>query len=624
MSAQASSFTPAPAHVFITDRETRRVKQHHQWLQHVINRMTGRMGFPDKAARCVAGLHGLLNGREKFPALVAHKYAARQFNYAGEESNTDVFMRRFLDALKDAEIKAGRKCFEIERANGVTTIITTYHHDYIGEAALWALTEAQASDAWKANPAKAITDELIDHAIAKLPVRTPPDPRDTSEGPSITDAAIIKGLWTKTDTFAEAAMRTVAKAGGDPLAALEEAHRRQRRIAVEVRREQLERDRRAKDEEFYATVDWLADTHTDTDGKNISDNSKKFSTAADHLSDADHQTICLMPSPQTPENQQVNFDADENSDSLHITCALTSEAEGDSPKLLEALASVAEGIPVLVVWGVADGMCDCPLGSECRSSGKHPCPRFSPNGVHSATLDAAKVRMWYAKDPRINFGQQMGGERNIVCVDIDPRNGGSESYFDLIEHYGEEAFPATREKTTGGGGWHKLYRLSKTITDNGELKAKLAPGIDVKGAGGMILAAHSDHVSGRAYGPDNGLEIELAPAWMEERIIKAVADERAPEPIRFQADKGRTFAPGAAQTFTDGGRNNGLRDVMRGRWAHADKYGIGDVHDLYQQMLEVRDTRCAPGEDMGATDAKLWDMARRTVQKYPRGQTVAA
>jgi hypothetical protein len=613
MSAQASSFTPkVPAHVFVTDRETRRVKQHHQHLAHVLNRMTGRMGFPDKAARCVVGLHGLLNGREthSFPALIAHKYAARQFNYAGEESNTDVFMRRFLDALKDAEIKAGRKCFEIERANGVTTIITTYHHDYIGEAALWALTEARASEEWKTNPAKAITDELIDLAIAKLPVRTPPDPRDKSDGSSVTDDAIIKCMWTKVDTLTEAAMRKVALAGGDPLAELQEVHRRQRRIAAEVRREQLERDRAAKDAEYYATVDWLVDTDTHTEGNNISDNSEKFSTAADALSDADHQTNCLMPSPQTPENQQVNFEAEENT-------GFDASDQGDAPKLTAALRSVAEGIPVLALWGVADGMCDCPQGSECHSPGKHPYPRFSPNGVHSATLDAAKVRMWYAKDPRINFGQAMGGAQNIICVDVDPRNDGDATYHDLRAAHGDDAFPATREKATGGGGWHKLYRLSKPITGNGELNAKLGPGIDVKGAGGLIVAPLGDHVSGKTYGHDNGREIELAPAWMEERIKKAAEDERAPAPIRFQAYKGRTFAPRGARYFADGERNNGLRDVMCGRWTHG---FAADAHDLYQQMREVRDTRCAGTGDKGATDAQLWRMVQTTARKFPRGE----
>jgi hypothetical protein len=609
MSAQPAP--SAPAHVFVTERDSRKIKTNQQQLAHVINRMTGRLGFPDKAARAVAGIHGLLNGREthKLPALVAHKYAALQFNYAGKEENSDVFMRRYLDALKDAEIKAGRKCFEIERADGVRTIVTTYLADYIGEAALWALTEAQASEEWTKHPAKAITDDLIDRAIAKLPVRTPPEKGDKSDGSSVTDDAVIKGMWSKVDTMTEAAMRKVAEAGGDPLAELEVVQRRHRRIAAEVRREQLERDRRAKDAEYEATLDWLADTSTHADGKNISDNSEKFSTATDPLSEAGRGSDCPPSPPQTPENQQVNFEVEE---------------EGDSPKLLEALASVAEGIPVLALWGVADGICDCPKGSECRTPGKHPCPRFSPNGIHSATLDAAKVRMWCAKDPRLNYGQRMGGERNIICADIDPRNGGSESYFDLIEHYGDEAFPATREKPTGGGGWHKLYRLSKPIKGNGELKAELAPGIDVKGEGGQIVAPLGDHVSGKAYGHDNGREIELAPAWMEERIIKAAEGERAPEPIRFQADRGRTFASGGAKHFADGGRNNGLRDVMRGRWAHADKYGIRDANDLYQQVREVRDTRCDVGKDSPATDAELRDMVRRTVQKYPRGQTVAA
>jgi hypothetical protein len=166
--------------------------------------------------------------------------------------------------------------------------------------------------------------------------------------------------------------------------------------------------------------------------------------------------------------------------------------------------------------------------------------------------------------------------------------------------------------------------LSKPITGNGELKAKLAPGIDVKGAGGLIVAPLCDHVSGRTYGHDNGQEIALAPAWMEERIIKAAAGERAPEPIKFQADKGRTFAAGGAKNFADGERNNGLRDVMRGRWAHADEYGIRDAHDLYQQTREVRDRRCAPGDDMGATDAELLDMAQRTARKFARGESVAA
>jgi hypothetical protein len=64
-----------------------------------------------------------------------------------------------------------------------------------------------------------------------------------------------------------------------------------------------------------------------------------------------------------------------------------------------------------------------------------------------------------------------------------------------------------------------------------------------------------------------------------------------------------------------------LRDVMCGRWVHGH---ATDAGDLYEQMREVRDTRCAAGDDMGATDAELWDMAQRTVRKFARGESVAA
>ena len=55
---------------------------------------------------------------------------------------------------------------------------------------------------------------------------------------------------------------------------------------------------------------------------------------------------------------------------------------------------------------------------------------------------------------------------------------------------------------------------------------------------------------------------------MEERIIKAPEDAALPEPINFQSDRNRTLAPAGRRHFSDGERNNGLRDVMCRRWIH--------------------------------------------------------
>ncbi len=219
MNAQPSSFTQAPPHVFITDGETRKIKRHHQILQHVVNRILTRLETPDKATRAAVGIHGLLNGREvldtpaKFPVLLAHKFAARQMGFHGQDANCDQFMCRMLTALREAEQKCGRKLFEIKRADNVTQIITSYEADFLGEASLWALNQAMQSEAWKTCPAKAVTDELIDAAIQKLP---PCAPSPDSDGDGGNVENVIKAIFTKMMDAGEKNIDRIIEAGGDP------------------------------------------------------------------------------------------------------------------------------------------------------------------------------------------------------------------------------------------------------------------------------------------------------------------------------------------------------------------------------------------------------------------------
>lgn len=285
-----------------------------------------------------------------------------------------------------------------------------------------------------------------------------------------------------------------------------------------------------------------------------------------------------------------------------------------------ALQFAAERIGVLPIWGVADGICDCPKGSECRSPGKHPHGRLAPNGVYSATYDSKTIRCWFDEDPRINYGIAMGGELNLVCVDIDPRNDGNTTYCDLVEHFGVEAFPVTFEQRTGGDGWHKLYRLPEAIkAAKGELKAKLGPGVDVKGVAGYVVGAASMHVSGKTYEVSTNEYIAHASDCLVDALKKSAAGLEPEKVIDFQAHrdrKGQVYA-GAARRFGVGERNDGLRDVCLGRWVN----GWAETpEELLRQLVEVRDTRCdfASG-DPPPTDTELRDLVERTVRKYARG-----
>ena len=54
-----------------------------------------------------------------------------------------------------------------------------------------------------------------------------------------------------------------------------------------------------------------------------------------------------------------------------------------------ALAFAWRGHAVLLLYGISDGKCDC--GKDCgTNAGKHP-HHACPNGVHSATTDAARI-----------------------------------------------------------------------------------------------------------------------------------------------------------------------------------------------------------------------------------------
>lgn len=260
MSAPSST----PVHVFVIDAEKRRFKHNHQQFQHVVNRMLDYLEFPDKAARGVVGILGGLNGREvlrlpsSFPALIAHKIMARQLGFKGKEDNADVFMGRFLDAIKDAEQKAGRKAIEIQRADGETTIMTTYLADYIGEAALWALVEAQKSDVWKSNPAAAVTDALIAEACEKLPVAPPKKTTEMDERERQRQAAAtIKGVFTKAETLVEGNIKRIVEEGGSPVREVRRFADRLIALAIKAeaaRRHQERREREAEDEQADASM----------------------------------------------------------------------------------------------------------------------------------------------------------------------------------------------------------------------------------------------------------------------------------------------------------------------------------------------------------------------------------
>lgn len=176
-----------------------------------------------------------------------------------------------------------------------------------------------------------------------------------------------------------------------------------------------------------------------------------------------------------------------------------------------ALSYAEAGWAVFPVSGIVSDHCGCRAGVACDHPAKHP---LVPGGARSGTTDPAQLRAWWRSWPWAGVGLPTGARTGLVVVDLDPDHGARESVEDLARR-GMRLSP-TLSVATGGGGRHLLYAHPGTHVSNlaGELPgAGLAPGVDLRGDGGYVVAPPSLHLSGQRYRWRGGTLVPL-PAWL--------------------------------------------------------------------------------------------------------------
>ncbi len=229
---------------------------------------------------------------------------------------------------------------------------------------------------------------------------------------------------------------------------------------------------------------------------------------------------------------------------------------------------------------------------------------YTARGFKEATTNEATIREWWEKHPDAGIGIPTGKASGLLVLDRDDRHGGDASLSELVEQRG--GLPPTQQASTPSGGAHYVFKYPEGV-HIGNSAGKLGRGLDVRGEGGYIVAPGCDPA--RRW--ENALDPADPPEWMIEALLsEGHAPINTDRTVFHYSHSGRRF-------FDDGERNKGLRDVACGRWLHG---YAEDVQDLYQQVREVRDTRCAAGKESPATDAQLWDLVQRTVRKFPRGE----
>ncbi len=147
-----------------------------------------------------------------------------------------------------------------------------------------------------------------------------------------------------------------------------------------------------------------------------------------------------------------------------------------------------------------------------RAGGKHPLVNWEP--FQHRLPEEKEILAWFRHWSDANLAIVTGKVSGLVVLDVDPRHGGDDSLRDLEHRFG--ALPETVEAISGGGGRHIYFAHPGDVMRN---RVGLAPGIDLRGDGGMIIAPPSVHPNGRCYEwevshhPDD-VPIAPIPPWL--------------------------------------------------------------------------------------------------------------
>lgn len=124
--------------------------------------------------------------------------------------------------------------------------------------------------------------------------------------------------------------------------------------------------------------------------------------------------------------------------------------------------------------------------------GKRPLIRWEACQYRRA--EVTEVADWFQRWPDANLAVVTGLVSALVVLDLDPRRGADAALTGLERAHG--ALPETVESQTGGGGRHLYFAHPGEVVPD---RVGIAPGVDLHGDGGYVVAPPSLHASGEAY-----------------------------------------------------------------------------------------------------------------------------
>jgi putative DNA primase/helicase len=183
----------------------------------------------------------------------------------------------------------------------------------------------------------------------------------------------------------------------------------------------------------------------------------------------------------------------------------------DNPMLVAALEYAGRG------WSIFPA----PVG-EKKS---HKSAARTANGERwGATKQPDEVRSDFRRWPGANVGIPTGVANGIFVLEVDTIAGGHAAdgiaaLSDLESKHGKLPVTSTAESPSGSLHYYFLYPPGVEVRNS---ESAIAPGIDIRGEGGMVIAPPSQKPGVGVYVWKNpGVPIREAPNWLLDLIVEA-------------------------------------------------------------------------------------------------------
>jgi len=219
------------------------------------------------------------------------------------------------------------------------------------------------------------------------------------------------------------------------------------------------------------------------------------------------------------------------------------------------------------------------------------------------------IRRKWAESPDNNIGIDTG-KSGLVVVDIDPASGGEDSLQSLEGEY--DLLPTTVMVSTGGGGYHYYFKKPEGV----EIKnsaSKVAPGIDIRGQGGYVVAPPSVHESGRKYewiNPPGDYEPADLPEWLYRLVVEQKGKTEG-ESTSGQSEGSNIL--GQEDVIPEGRRNDSLFRIG----CKLREYGMSE-QEILPSLQGVNKTRCSPP----LSEPELHLIVKGISQRYQKGDNL--